>query len=63
MDVIRELKVAPFVAGKLLSQVRQFTLPALEAIYHQLLELDEAAKTSQMDGDLGVDLLIAALTN
>lgn len=60
-EISREVKIHPFVAGKLAAQARLFSLPALEAIYRRLLELDEAAKTSQMDGDLGLDTLIAEL--
>ncbi len=60
-DVIRELKVYPFVADKLLAQVRNFSLPVLEAIYHRLLDRDEAIKTGKIPGDLALDTLIAAL--
>jgi hypothetical protein len=36
-------------------------LPALEAIYHKLLEMDEGAKTSQVPLDLALDMLIVEL--
>jgi DNA polymerase-3 subunit delta len=62
VDVARALRVIPFVAGKLVPQARRFGLPALERIYHKLLDIDEATKTGQMDGDLAIDVLIAALT-
>jgi len=60
-EVHRELGVAPFLADKLISQVSRFTMPSLEAIYHRLLEVDEAIKTSQMPGDLALETLAAAL--
>jgi len=58
-DVGRELKVHHFVAEKVTSQARHFTLPLLEAVYHRLLEMDEAIKTSQVKGDLALDTLVA----
>ncbi len=61
-DVGRELKVHKFVAEKVTSQARHFTLPVLEAVYHRLLEMDEAIKTSQVEGDLALDTLVADFT-
>jgi DNA polymerase-3 subunit delta len=61
-DVMRELKLAPFVAEKITAQARHFTLPELEAVYHRLLEMDAAIKTSQVQGDLALDALVADLT-
>ena len=61
-DVIRDLKVAPFVADKIISQARRFSLGDLEVVYHRLLEMDEAMKTSQLSGDLALETLVAALT-
>ena len=34
----------------------------LEMIYHRLLDLDVAIKTSQMDADLALELLVVELT-
>ena len=62
-DIIHELRVSPFVARKLIPQARRFTPESLEAIYHQLLEMDVMAKTSQLEGDLGLDMLVASLTS
>jgi DNA polymerase-3 subunit delta len=55
------LGVHPFVAGKAFEQAQRFTLPALEAIYHKLLEIDEAAKTGRMPLELGMQMLVAEL--
>lgn len=60
--IASELKVAPFVAGKLHPQAQRFTLPELEDIYHRLLEIDEAAKTSATPLTLSLELLIADLS-
>lgn len=55
------LKLLDFVATKVTSQAKRFSLPALESIYHKLLEIDEGAKTSQVPLDLALDLLVADL--
>jgi DNA polymerase-3 subunit delta len=60
-EVARAAGVHPFVAGKVAAQARFFTPAALERIYHRLLELDEAIKTSQMDDVLALDMFVAAL--
>jgi DNA polymerase-3 subunit delta len=51
----------PFVADKIAAQARNFSLPALERIYHELLELDLATKSGQADLGIGLDLLIGSL--
>jgi DNA polymerase-3 subunit delta len=61
-DVARQLKVHPFVARKVTAQARRFTLPALEAIYRRLLEIDAANKSGEMETSLSLDTMIAALT-
>jgi DNA polymerase III subunit delta len=61
-DVARDLKIGSFVVDKLIPQARRFNLPELEQVYHTLLEMDEAIKSSQMDGGLALDTFAAALT-
>lgn len=61
-QVAAALGVHPFVAEKTSAQARAFTLPTLEAIYHKLLEIDAAAKTSQVTLDLALDTLVVELT-
>ena len=60
--ISKELSVAPFLADKLILQASRFTMSALEAIYHRLLEVDESMKTSQMPGDLALETLVASFT-
>ncbi|HEY9078120.1 MAG TPA: DNA polymerase III subunit delta [Anaerolineaceae bacterium] len=55
------LKCPPFVAEKIQTQARRFTLPQIEALYHRLVEIDEGVKTSQMTYEVGLDTLIASL--
>jgi DNA polymerase-3 subunit delta len=60
-DIARELKISPFVARKLAPQAQHFTQTKLEAIFRHLLELDEAAKTSQIEPELALDMLVVSL--
>jgi DNA polymerase-3 subunit delta len=60
-DVARELGISSYVAGKLVPQAHYFTQQKLEEIYRCLLELDEAAKSSQVEMDLALDLLVMSL--
>jgi DNA polymerase III subunit delta len=57
-----ELKIHPYVAKKLVSQARHFSLPALETIYLRLLEVDLAMKTSEMEADVSLETLVTSLT-
>ncbi len=61
-EVEQALGVHAFVAEKVYGQAKRFSLPALESIYHKLLEIDEAAKTSQVTLDLALDMLVVELT-
>jgi DNA polymerase-3 subunit delta len=61
-DILRLLKVHPYVARKVTDQARRFSLPALETVYRRLLEIDVATKSGEMETDLGMDTLIARLT-
>jgi len=59
--VASELRQPPFVAQKLSKQAGRFSMTALETIHHQLLEMDEAAKTGQMPLDLALQTFVASL--
>lgn len=61
-EIARELKTYPFVVQKLIPQTRNFSIDNLEAIYHRLLDIDEAIKTGQIEGDVALDTLVTALT-
>ena len=60
-DVQKALGLHEYVAQKVCNQAGRFRMPALESIYHKLLEIDEGAKTSQMPLDLALDTLIVEL--
>jgi DNA polymerase-3 subunit delta len=57
-----QLRVPPFVAGKLAQQAAGFSLPQLEQIYERLLEIDVDTKTGQADMLTSLHLLLAGLT-
>lgn len=61
-EIAKQLKTYPFVARKLIGQVRHFSLSNLEEIYHKLLEVDEAIKTGQVPAEVVLDTLITSLT-
>jgi len=61
-DVTRELKLHPYVGGKVTAQARRFSLPVLETVYHRLLELDEAVKSGMMEGNIALDTFVARFT-
>jgi len=61
-DIARELKTYAFVVRKLIPQARNFSMETLEEIYRLLLDIDEAIKTGQIEGDVALDTLVTALT-
>lgn len=62
-DIARSLKIPKFVAEKITGQARKFSMPALEAIYNSLLDIDEGVKTGELEGSLALDTLIARITH
>jgi DNA polymerase III subunit delta len=61
-DVARELKLHPYPSGKLIDQVRNFSIQDLEAIYRRLLDIDIAVKKGEIDTVLALDMFIAGTT-
>ncbi len=57
--VTKSLKLHPYVGKKITAQARQFRKQTLEAVFHRLLEVDLAMKSSDMDGDQLLDVFIA----
>ena len=57
----RALGVRPFVAGKLATQSRAFTLAQLERILKHLQRYDQDMKTGRIEPRLALDLLVASL--
>ena len=61
--ITKELRVHSFVAEKLFNQGKQFDLPALERIYHRLLELEDEIWNFKLDYPLAMEILIAELSD
>jgi DNA polymerase-3 subunit delta len=61
-DAAQTIGGHPFVAEKAWNQSRKFTMETLNAIYHRLLAMDEAAKTGVMTLDVSLDAFIMELT-
>lgn len=61
-SIAKELGTHPYPIKKIIPQSKHFSLPQLEDIYHRLSNVDAAMKTGQLDQELALDLLIAALT-
>ncbi len=57
-EVEQALGVHSFVAEKVFAQAKRFSLPALEKIYHKLLEIDAAAKTSRVPLHVAMEMLV-----
>jgi DNA polymerase-3 subunit delta len=55
------LGLRDFAAQKICDQARRFSIPALEAIYHRLLAIDEGTKTGQFPLELALDTLVVEL--
>lgn len=61
-EVTEALGAHPYVAEKVFKQARTFPMDVLEAIYHRLLAMDEAAKTGVMPLDMALDTFIVEAT-
>lgn len=61
-ELINRSGLSPYVARKVISQARNFSTASVKRIYHQLLEIDIAQKTSEMDLGLNLDLFTVELT-
>lgn len=61
-DVIQMLKLHPYVAKMAIEHARRFSLADLEGIYQRLLEIDISMKSSGMEWELALDMLVTELT-
>lgn len=62
-DISQTLGLHPFPTKKICEQARAFSLPALERIYHRLLDYDEALKTGKAEPITALDTLVVSLTS
>ena len=56
------LKIKPYPARLAAEQARRMDMANIEMVFRRLLEIDAAIKSSQLDGDLALDLLVAGFT-
>lgn len=61
-EIAAALKVQPFLAPRLIAQARRYTLASLEHIYRRLAEIDAAIKSGQVEAEVALETLVAALT-
>lgn len=59
--VQHDLSQHPYVTDKLIKQAARFSMERLVTIYHRLLELDDAIKSSRMLPDLAIETFIVEL--
>lgn len=60
-EIIKKMKVLPFVANKLFYQAKNFTFETLEDLYDKCYETDLAVKTSKMQDRLALETLFASM--
>jgi len=60
--VAKALGIHPYRAKKLVAQARTLSLDTLENIYRRLLAYDLEIKTGQLDAELALETMVAALT-
>lgn len=60
-EISKAVGMHPYVAGKMVTQARSFSIEQLEQIYAHLLDIDVNVKTGQTDMTTALVLLVAAL--
>ncbi|MHB1484803.1 MAG: DNA polymerase III subunit delta [Saccharofermentanales bacterium] len=60
-EIIKKMKVIPFVANKLYYQAKNFTFETLEDLYNKCYETDLAVKTSKIQDRLALETLFASM--
>lgn len=58
--IVADLKVPPFVAGKLLQQARGIPMERLEELHGQCFEADAASKSGRMPDRLALETILAS---
>lgn len=61
-EISQALGLHPYPTQKVCAQSRAFSLPALERIYHRLLDYDADLKTGRADSTAALDTLVVSLT-
>jgi DNA polymerase-3 subunit delta len=61
-EIVSQLSLHPFVAGKMLAQASNFTMDQLLEAHRRLVETDWSIKTGKVDEELALDMLVVNLT-
>ena len=61
-EISQALGLHPYPTQKVCAQSRAFSLPALERIYHRLLDYDADLKTGKAENTAALDTLVVSLT-
>lgn len=56
-EIINKMKIKNFVASKLLSQSRNFSMQTIEYYMEKFLEIDKKIKTGEIDNRVGLELI------
>jgi DNA polymerase III subunit delta len=62
-DLMSYFRTPEFVAKKVWSQARQFSMSTIVDIFHRLLELDDVIKTGGMEDSLALETFVADFTS
>jgi DNA polymerase III subunit delta len=62
-DLANQFHIQDFVAKKVWSQARQFSIVTVESIFRQLVELDDRIKTGEMEDSLAMETFVVRLTS
>ncbi|GAB4474810.1 MAG: hypothetical protein Kow0088_11070 [Anaerolineales bacterium] len=62
VQTLSRFRISPYPARLAIEQAQKFPLTALRHLYQRLLELDLAIKSGEVDADVALETLIAALT-
>lgn len=61
-EIASAVGMHPFVANKMVQQVRNFSIGQLKQIYHHLMTIDVGVKTGEMEMTTALNLFVATLT-
>jgi DNA polymerase-3 subunit delta len=62
-DLAKQFHIQDFVAKKVWSQARNFSMLKVENIFHQLVELDNRIKVGEIEENLALETFVARLTS
>jgi DNA polymerase III subunit delta len=62
-DLEKKFHIQDFVAKKVWSQARQFSMATIVDVFHQLLDLDQQIKMGEMEDSLAMETFVAKFTS